>query len=388
MRCFIFILSVICLFASHATAALRPNATVNRYNITVFADEASQADLAAIQAEQTTTYFFDTFKLKNEFNPNPILLSLEGSPNVSDEEGLVRIFVKNDSIKIQTSWPTLPVSRFSFHRGCVRSLCARLAIENLRSGATTFEEFTDIFLPMWISDGLAATTADPDTIQQLRDRASLLARTEPQLSLQKALVELETCSRLDPNQQAIAMTLCQALTSNPSSRAKVFSSLVWDSNTRGMTWLKKVLPNTDLNTWWQKLWEAQAFRASIMRLGFNTSTHWILYKKNESQFKTRDRSTPKENESKIEVIPVLHPWLKNWTHHLSDFDPSNFSDPELQTVLKETIHRRQIALDWFANLDSPKPSLREMLLFQCSQNQAIPATLEPGPAMKWFQGLK
>ncbi len=373
-------------------ADARMEASVSRHNILVLAVESSVADAVAIEAERMADRFLKIFDLKTGRRSTPIVLVLGNEHGKSPhDDGKVRVFSTEGGAKLQVDWDDLPILPDSFRRGCARAFCTRQAIEAARASgmlqrASDRNDMADLRLPAWISEGVAVLLMESSG--EVLGRAALLARTEPEMSLDEALAALEGGTDPGPTERAMAAVFCEALTAKAAIRDRFLQHMMWDAETTPRGWLASILETGDLDAWWRQVWQGQSERIPWLKLGYLPTLRWVLSVEAASGAKRGEGDAPKNSHKPPpDLGGIAHPWFRPWL--LARTTPSASSD-NTASLIRDIRARRAAALVWFAGTEETDGlQTRAALLLWARTRLAGGAGTAPppGPSEVWFDAL-
>ncbi len=372
----------------------RPNSRGSKGNFVIYADDLSTADIAVFEAERFQQHLIHYFKLESSPNRIPVVLVL-GNPakkeNIND--GVVRIFSKNFSLKLQVNWDELPISLNSFYQGWARALCTRLAIEHLflqNDHAFQKKVEPELRIPIWLTAGVAGMFAEPLVKQENQSRVILLAKVEPDLSLAAVLRELEGRFELNSVQHALATMLCGVLTQDRQDRERFLEDLNWGTKLTAREWLGRILLNKNLDEWWREIWKNQANQFSWVKLGYLPTLRWIREWENLSNMLKQSPSKLVDLQRReLEIKTVGHPWFQTWITRCFLKSEYGQSRNEISQITRDIQFRRSAALAWFSDLESSSEFLsrREWLIW-CRLHPNFKKNSQLcGPIETWFTAL-
>ncbi len=378
-----------------AKADTRVSSHSTEGNLMVFAEDLGTADQVVVEAERVRQHFLREFGLDLQRSPVPISIVFgNASFKVSKDDGVVRVFPRDNGYKLQVNWDETPVLDSSFRSSWVRALCTRLAVEmlprrsrsQLRSG-----EVAELRVPIWVTEGLAVILADSTTVQEMSGRATLWARTEPLIPLSRVLAELEGKSELDPSQTAVAAVICRALVRDPAMRSRFFHSLNWAPDMTAKDWLGVVTSRKDLNTWWRGVWSEQSSQISWVKWGYGSTRDWLIEFETLPQTTTGPTAMPVESGmSHSELAGVAHPWFRPLVKWRVTEHERTLLEDELVKLRVSIENRRRVALDWFAPYELKAGNYtREDWLLWDRLHPATKAKTENGGIIEaWFDSVR
>jgi hypothetical protein len=368
--------------ASDASAAARAQASSGDGAFVVFADSSTEADLVKLEAERDLLRFNQMFGLVNSKKASPIVLVVGAADNDPiQDRGTIRVYRKGSWMKIQINWDETPIPRDAFLRTWIRALCVRRAIDQMDESE---RQEGDLRMPVWVAEGVAALLAEPSIGEEILGRASLLARTEPSLTLDGALSEFEGQSDLGRNAWAIAGTVCRALTQDPSGRSRFLASLNWNVKMTAREWIARVGGVEDLNQWWQDVWKRQSLQLSWVKLGYGFTLRDFEQRQSVSEETTEETDAPETSRG---IDAVSHPWFRElFRKKARRARDARASDPS--EICRNIDFRRGAALEWYSGLQAEQPSLskEELLEWFCLQEDVSPSS-QAGPVTKWFNTI-
>ncbi len=359
-------------------ARARSSSELPGENMVVFADDSVVADTVAVEAGRVVERLSQLLGMELPRSAISIVISLDDvcDKKVGEGNGVVRIFGADGQRKLQVNWAALPLLQDNFQRGCVRALCARMAL----MGAHGVEKGGDFRLPAWITEGLAVLAMQPEEAQEVLGRATLLARMETDLPLDSVLAELEGRQDLDANERALSAVLCRELLRAPASRERFLRGLAWGPETTARAWLREVLQGGDLDAWWRHAWEQQATQFPWLRLGYRPTLRWIRKGGVEPTENGRARNASPEEAS------MASPWFRPWFLRAT---MANQGPGRNEAILREVQARRTAAIAWFVDLPEAAENLarQDLLLWgrrRWGDDLNAPAY---GRALEWFDRL-
>ena len=376
-------------------AQTRSTASSSKSKFVAYADRQRLADQALLKAEHIHESFTRLLGIKSRPGTTSVVLVL-GRPSgqLASGNGVVRAFKTAPDYKLQINWDELPISHDSFRRGCVRALCTRQAIEIASKQSHSGKELASKDdpkwrVPIWVTDGVAAMLDEPEAVEEVFGRASLLAKMKVTLSLDQAIAELEGKSELDAAQCAIAAVFCRALIQGPETCARLTQNFHWNERTTFRSWLELLLGRKDLDAWWMQIWKRQAGQFCPVKLGFVLTLRkvheWEKRLQTAPELHTRQTSA----EELIAGFNAAHPWFRPWIlRQLSDSNRGQ-SEQELMELRRDIQLRRSVSLEWFGQLLSiNKPFTRQdLILWDLAHRDCEKIPLWERPAEQWFDSV-
>ncbi len=370
-------------------------------DIIAFANDTHHASNAVEMAEGIRERFIHYFGIKLSKHGVPVVLVLENTPGESGsidknlDEGVVRVFKNATGLQLQINWNELPIPLDSCQYGYVRAVCTRLAMEaaaqeNSSGKASSLKSNVEWRIPMWITDGIAALSMEPENSQEIWARATLLAKTEPNLSLQEALTELGGQTSLTSVQRALAAVLCRAFTQTPQMRARFLSHLNWNPTTTARDWLAMVLGKKELDPWWLETWKKQTHPLTWLKLGYQPTLRWIFECEAISQFSSEpSQAPPNTGAFYSDLSTFAHPWFRPWIIGRSLGPEHEPSTKAMITLRKNIQFRRNLALQWFSQqeLIYRQDTRKDLLLWSRNERNLNKKFEVEGPIESWFRLL-
>lgn len=390
---FMLILAVLVGFGAE-----RPATSISRAgNFVVYAEDPMVADLVATEVERVRQRLIRCLGPTAARKGSALVVNLvgDGGEDLTDE-GVVRIFQQDMSWKVQVAWSAPPVPLESFQQSVVHALCVRLALEFfprpsafIAKGATA-AGFKDWRVPIWVAVGISGLVAEPLAAQENQERATLLAKWEPDLPLTDALRALSGRAQFDPSQRALASMICRVLTREAPVRDRFFSSLAWGPDVTDRGWLTELLPKRDLDKWWREAWKNEGLRLPGMRLGYAFTLHWARgIEDGLAVSGSSPRAAPRPESTGKDLLGVAHPWFQIWSARrpLESVSPGSLRGVALSS--RAINLRRSASLEWFALLDRPEThfSRGEWLEWAGMNRRAPGKPADDGPVERWYSAL-
>jgi len=360
-------------------AATQARATSIEGNFVVFAPDPASADFAVLEAERVWARFNQLFGSSPSRKSSPIVFVIGASDENRGESGVVKVFPRRSSPKIQANWGETPILLDAFQRGWIRALCVRKTLDAMDEAQ---RQKTELRVPIWVTEGVAALIAEPDLVEKTFSRATLLARAEPDLSFDEMASELENNTQVNLNTRSLAAVLCRALIQTRSGRDRFFRELNWSEKRGPAQWVTAVGEVNNPEDWWRDVWKSQKAQASWLCLGYNQTLRRVLTLDHAS-----DEVLPTLQK---DIASVAHPWFRQLFERKFSRSEGENKMSNLIAELQQAVHqRRASALTWFCEKEraQPPPSRDEWLgwrLLQLDHGARLPAR---GPAEKWFESL-
>ena len=338
-------------------------------NLVVYALNSKTADFAILEAERICERFNRVFNLKSPPKSSPIVLVIGGSDQ-DRENSLyrVRVLAGKKVSKIQVDWDKVPISSDVFQRGCVRALCIRQVLDSQPQNI-------EWRIPIWLTEGISVLVSGTGISEEMYNRATLLARTEPELTLDEAIAEMEGKTQLDRDRRCMAAMFCRALSQNSYLQNRFLSKLNWASTKTMREWLSKVMEAPDLNQWWNTTWKWQANQFSWSKLGYFSTLRML------------DERGPLEAKDREVINTVANPWFRRWLMKRPSNTQAQALTGQPSEMPKNIELRRDASLDWLSHLDPPQfiPSRNELLKWGLLYSDSGETPKPQGPITKWFE---
>jgi len=334
----------------------------------IYAGDLALADAATQKAEEVLAQFESRLKIESRPANVPIIGVFQAGEGT--QEGAIRVFARRPGYKLQINWNQERLLPDAYRRTWVRAFCIREAIHRTAESDSFLQEMT-FRVPVWIPDGIAALLEDPDRVEETMARVNLLAKVEPNFSLDDFALEMLGQREDDPARRAVSAFVCAQLISSDETRARMLQSLNWGPKTTVRDWLQSVLGNRDTEKWWREIWNHQATQFSVLRLSVRLSELELFQSL--------------ENQSAA-VESVLHPWFASYLASRFPGDARHRMTREDLTDLTMTVRAHRLAsLDWIDQFSDGKLGREELLDWKSAHSN--PITSPPGPIRQWFDTL-
>ncbi len=347
-----------------------------RGNFSVSADSLAIAD----EAVQRATIVFDRFLTRLKFSGQhgkvPITGVLGSSePSLEGNSGWIRVFSRSPGCKIQIDWGKGMLSPESYRRTWVRAFCMRQAL--ISSGLGEGDENQVVSgMPFWLTDGIGALLEEPMVVQNILNRITLLAKTEPDLSLDDFCYEVLAKPERDASRRAMIAGVCARLLSSEAGRGRFLQNLVLPAETSIRTWLQGIVAPKDVDQWWNEFWMEQRGQFSVLRLSSVFSEREFL----------RAANVPVSGGENSVLQGILHPWYSTYLESRFPGESRDKMTPQDRADLVSLIHlHRTASLEWMNGFDEIQMTRQELLEWGCEHPRGEASG--EGAVRRWFETL-